>query len=358
MKKQLLFSTAVLLAMSLTAQEAKPVVIVNATGKVELIPQHATIPMEIQSGSVAKSTGQLKLANKATAVVYCNGSFKKVKGNQTIALASICGTETGRRSLNFDFNFGNYLMAAIEMVAMAQKRGDGWSNAVSDPKKTGDGWGTAVSDPKKTGDGWGNAVSDPKKTGDGYGNAVSDPKKTGDGWGGKGSSITLILPFGKLVAAPTTFSWSKPAATNEYHLILLDSTNKTIHSITVRDTFVQVNLKALRLVVGNTYHWKVTTSGAKPMESSELEFVIGNKKEFKAALRDAGTSDLAKSSKGIVSRGLTEAIALESGHWLYAAQQKYAQLQQKQPDNLVRIMHAAFWMRYGFVRLAKQAAKG
>lgn len=358
MKKQLLLFTALSLAISLPAQEAKPVVIVNATGKVELIPQHATTPMEIQSGSVAKSTGQLKLANKATAVVYCNGSFKKVMGNQTIALSSICGTETARRSLNFDFNFGNYLMAAIEMVAMAQKRGDGWSNAVSDPKKTGDGWGTAVSDPKKTGDGWGNAVSDPKKTGDGYGNAVSDPKKTGDGWGGKGASITLILPFGKLLAAPTTFTWSKPAATDEYQLILLDSTNKTIHRVTVRDTFAQINLKALHLAAGNKFHWKVITSGAKPLESNDLEIAIGSKKEFKSALRDAGTSELAKSSKGIVPRGLAEAISLESGHWLYAAQQKYAQLQQKQPDNLVRIMHAAFWMRYGFVRLAKQAAKG
>ena len=357
MKKLFLFSAILLTASLFQAQEAKPVVIVNATGKVALLPQGATSSMELQSGAVAKSTGQLQLAKGSTAVVYCNGKFQKVKGNQTVALDSICGAATGRRSLNFDNNFGNYMMAAVEMVAVAKSRGDGWSNAVADPKKMGDGWGTAVADPNKMGDGWGTAVADPKKMGDGYGNAVADPKKMGDGWGGKGASITLILPFGKLLAAPTTFSWSKPSVTDAYQFVIMDDNNTNIHSVSVRDTFAQIDLRALDLTVGSKYHWKVTTSGNKPLDSGALEFVIGSKKEFRAALNNTSSSNLAKSSKRSALRGLTEAVALENGQWLYAAQQKYANLQQQQPDNTVRIMHAAFWMRYGFALLARKAAR-
>ena len=358
MKQQLFFAAILLMASSIQSQEAKPVVIVNATGKVVLLPQGATSSMELQSGAVAKSTGQLQLAKRSTAVVYCNGQFLKVKGNQTVALDSICGAGSVRRSLNFDHDFGNAMMAAIEMVAVAKKRGDGWSNAVTDPKKMGDGWGTAVTDPKKMGDGWGTAVTDPKKMGDGWGTAVTDPKKMGDGWGGKGANIRLIMPFGKLLAATTTFFWSRPSGINTYQFVILDEANTTIRSLVTRDTFAQIDIRRLNLNPGKKYHWKVITSGNPALVSNELEFVIGNKEERMEALRNAKASTLSKSGKNPSLRGLTEAIALENAHWFYDAQKKYAELHQRHPDGIVRMMHSAFWLRYGFNRLAQKAVQG
>ncbi|MFN0033517.1 MAG: hypothetical protein ACKVUS_00535 [Saprospiraceae bacterium] len=357
MKKQLLFYAIFLLAASLQAQEQKTALIANITGKVALIPQKETAAMELQSGAVVKKTGQLQLAKGSTAVVYCNGQFQKVKGNQTLTLDSICGAATDRHSLDMDNDLGNFMMAAVEMVAVAKHRGDGWSNAVSDPRKGGDGWGAGVSDPRKGGDGWLSGVSDPRKGGDGYGAGVSDPRKGGDGWGGKGTNITPIMPHSKVSADMTMFSWSKPAGTNTYHLIILDERNKMVHMAEVRDTFARVNLRDMKPTIGGKYHWKVTTTGSKPMASPEMVFTIGSKEELAAALSNASTSNIAKSSKSRALRGLAEAIALEDGKWFYAAQQKYAVLQQKQPDNMVRMMHAAFWMRQGFDRLAQKAAQ-
>ncbi len=357
MKKQLSFSVILAMALSLQAQEANPVVIVNATGKVALIPQNETTAMGIASGAVAKNTGQLNLAKGAKAVVYCNGQFINVKGNQTVALSSICGNAPARRGLNFDRNFGDLLLGSIEMIAAAKSRGDGWANAVPDPKKSGDGWGTAVPDPKKSGDGWGTAVPDPKKSGDGWGTAVPDPKKSGDGWGGNGNTIASIMPFGKIKATGFTFRWSKPAGNQAYRVVITDINNKTIHSVEVRDTFAQIDLRKLNLSVGGKYRWKVSTNGNEPITSTELEFGIGTELERKAALSNAMSSGLFKSSNAAVLRGLTEAIALENDQWFYDAHQIYIKLQ-KHHDNMANYMHSAFWMRYGFGVLAKKAVSG
>jgi len=357
MRKQLCISVIVAMACSLQAQEAKPVVIVSTKGKVALIPQKETKGMEIESGAVAKSTGQLSLAKGAKAVVYCNGQFQNVKGGQTIALSSICGEAPTRRSLNFDYEFGNLLSGSIEMIAAAKSRGDGWGSAVADPKKGGDGWGMAIADPKKGGDGWGTAVADPKKGGDGWGTAVADPKKGGDGWGSKGKSITAIMPFGKIKATTFTFYWSKPAGNHTYHLVIMDKDNKTIHSMDVRDTFAQIDLRTLKLGIGSKYHWSVRTTGAEPITSTILEFGIGTEQERKTALNNAKSSSLYKSGNTPVLRGLTEAIALENDQWFYDAHQIYVKLH-KYKDNMANYMHSAFWMRYGFTALAKQAVSG
>jgi TolA-binding protein len=51
---------------------------------------------------------------------------------------------------------------------------------------------------------------------------------------------------------------------------------------------------------------------------------------------------------------MMEAVALEKGDWLGAAEQRYATLLKKYPnDNMLRIMYAAFWMRYGLEPKAK-----
>ena len=358
MKKQFLLFAAFLLAITLPAQEeADPVVIVSTKGKVSLLPQGQTAPLLVEAGAVAKNTGQLKLAKGAQAVVYCQGQFKTLTGKQNAALSELCANNGGKRSVNADYDFGNKLMAAVEMVAVAKRNGDGWGTSVGDPKKSGDGWGTSVGDPKKSGDGWGTSVGDPKKSGDGWGTSVGDPKKSGDGWGGKGARIVLILPFGKVSAATTTFSWSKPEAAAPYQLVILDESDKVIHNITVQDTFAQIALQDLNLSTEQLYRWKVSMGGSKPLESNELSFAIGSAEDYGRAIKNAGSSPLASSTQSPSLCKLVEAVALEKGEWFYDAAQTYAKTKQKN-DPMARMMHAAFWMRYGFRRLAEKAARG
>jgi hypothetical protein len=312
----------------------------------------------VLAGAVTKSTGQLKLTKGSKATVYCNGQFIEVPGGQTAALPSLCGTGISNRKLDADFDFSEKLMAAIEMVAVDQNRGDGWTKAVGDPKKLGDGWSTAVGNPKKLGDGWGTAVGNPKKLGDGWGNAVGNPKKLGDGWGGKGSSIRLIMPFGKVIAAKTTFTWSKPENTLPYKFEIQDSEGKTIYNAMIKDTFAVVDLKKLKLNSAQIYHWKISVAGTTLMESNVLDFGIGSKEDWDMVQQKSGNSPLVNRTKDPILRGIVEAVAFENNEWFYAAHQSYAKLSRKKPDSLVRMMHAAFWMRYGFKLNAEKAARG
>ena len=343
MKKQILFIAAFLLAIALHAQEAQPVVIVSTKGKVSLIPQGQTKPLLVEAGAVAKNTGQLKLAKGAQAVVYCQGQFKTLAGKKNTALSDICVDNGGKRTVNADYDFGNKLMAAVEMVAVAKRNGDGWGTSIGDLKKSGDGWGTSIGDLKKSGDGWGTSIG--------------DLKKSGDGWGGKGARIVLILPFGKVSATTTTFSWSKPEASAPYQLVILDESDKAIHSITVQDTFAQIALQDLNLSADQLYRWKVSMAGSKPLESNQLSFALGSAEDHARILKNAGSSPLASSTQSPSLRALVEAVALEKGEWFYDAAQTYANTKQHN-DPMVRMMHAAFWMRYGFRRLAEKAARG
>ncbi len=347
------------------------VVLVSSSGEVGLIPKGKKKAKPVQNGAVLKSTGKLQLGAGAQATVYCNGQFKELAGSPSVELAGVCG-DAGNVATDAGYDFGEKLIAAVEMVADAKQRKDGWAMAVGDPKKGSDGWGlavgdpkkgsdgwgTAVGDPKKGSDGWGLAVGDPKKGSDGWGTAVGDPKKGSDGWGGKGSSIRLIMPFGKVLATTTPFFWSRPANTEPYKLEILDDANKIVHTASVSDTFAQINLGSMNLNVDQKYHWRVTVSGSKPLTSNELEFEIGTEEERKEILNFANNAALSRTSKSETVPSLIEAIALENGRWYVAAQKQYAELQKKHSDNVVNMMHAAFWMRYGFKRLAEKAARG
>jgi len=362
MKKQILFCAAFLAAISLGAQDSNPVILVSTSGKVGLCSKGCTKTQTVQPGAVVNKTGSLKLGKGASAVVYCEGQFKELKGKTDVDLLAVCGAPSRTRKVDADYDFGEKLMAAVEMVGVANARGDGWVSGVTDPqKKSGDGWVNAVTDPqKKSGDGWGNAVTDPqKKSGDGWGNAVTDPqKKSGDGWGGKGSTIRLIMPFGKLSAAPTTFNWSRPANTEPYQLTILDEAGKILHTATVRDTFLKLDLASLNLMPERIYTWKISVSGIRPMNSNELQFGVGKEAERLEVLKHANRSALSNQPKNTALRTLVEAIALEKDEWYYAAAQNYAGLQKRSSDNLVRMMHSAFWMRYGHRHLAEKAIKG
>ncbi len=381
MKKQFLLAAAVMLSITLTAQEAQPVVIVSTTGKVSLIPEGKSKACAVKAGAVAKNKSKLKLSSNATAIVYCDKQFKEVKGGQTIALSSICTGSTGTRILDSDYDFGEKLMAAVDMVSVAKSKDIGWSKSLTNPKKNGDGWGTSVTEPKagsgwgnsvtepKAGSGWGNSVTEPKagsgwgnsvtepKAGSGWGNSVTEPK-AGSGWGGKGTSIHLIMPFGKVDAAKTIFSWSRPANTEPYKLEIVDETGKLVYTVTVKDTTVSVDLASLKLAPDHAYYWKVSVGGSKALVSNELAFGIGDLTEKTDILKRTSESSLYAKTKSKAISGLIQATALENDEWFYDAIQVYAGLNQKGSDPMVRMMHAAFWMRYGFRQLSEKAAKG
>jgi hypothetical protein len=357
MKKQFLFLAAFWVAFSLQAQN-ETAVIVSTTGNVGLISKGKSKVRPVQAGAVAQLTSKLKLPAGAKATVLCGGQFKEVAGGQTVDLSGICGNKTGSVKMDADHDFAEKVMAAVDMVAVAKQRGDGWSNSVTDPKKMGDGWGNSVTDPKKMGDGWGNSVTDPKKMGDGWGNSVTDPKKMGDGWGGKGSTIKLIMPFGKVNASKITFNWSRPANKEPYLLEIKDEAGKVVHSANLRDTFAVIDLKTLNLTPEHVYSWKVSVSGASTMVSNELEFGVGSDQDWENTLKQARSSALSKSSQSPALISLIEAVALEKTEWFYAAELTYASMAKNNSDNLIRMMHAAFWMRYGYRRLAEKAARG
>jgi hypothetical protein len=95
-----------------------------------------------------------------------------------------------------------------------------------------------------------------------------------------------------------------------------------------------------------------------PMASKELEFGIGSDEDWASTMEKANNSPLAKSAGSPALRSLVAATVMENDEWFYEAQRTYAGLQQKGADNLAKMMHAAFWMRYGFRRLAEKAAQG
>ncbi len=328
-----------------------PAVVVSSQGKVRYHSADNSATLKIAPGAVVKKDGTLKISGNGSAVVYCNGRLKVIKGKGDHALAEVF-KPGGLSSLNFDPEFGKFVRASVEFVAVKQV-GDGMGAAVTDPKRAGDGWGSAVTDPKRAGDGWGNAVTDPKRGGDGWGSAVTDPKRAGDGWGGSGVTIIPILPFGKLTPGNTDFAWSRPAGAKTYQLNIQDENNKMLHRITTTDTFATIDLQTLNLTPNQMYSWNVQTTDNAGSASTALDFVVSTT-ETQASVANRASNSATYRDGEPVLQGMMEAVALEKGDWFGAAEQRYATLLKKYPnDNMLRIMYAAFWMRYGLEPKAK-----
>ncbi|MBK9337474.1 MAG: hypothetical protein IPM98_13255 [Lewinellaceae bacterium] len=379
----LLFGTLFLAGPLLAQTDNFPAVVVSTAGKVRYASADNSLNLKIAPGAVVKNDGTLKISGNGSAVVYCNGRLKSIKGKGNHALSDIF-KPGGLSSLNFDPEFGKYIRASVEFVATKQvgdgmgqaitnpkqggdgwgsaitnpkQGGDGWGAAITNPKQGGDGWGAAITNPKQGGDGWGTAITNPKQGGDGMGAAITNPKQGGDGWGGSGITIIPILPFGKLLPGNTDFIWSRPTGAKTYQLNILDENNKSLHSITTTDTFATIDLRTLNLPPNQLYSWNVQVPGNPGMTSATRDFVLSTSEEQATASARASNSTLYRDGTPVV-RGLMEAVALEKGEWLAAAEQRYATLLQKHPkDNMLRVMYAAFWMRYGLEPKAKSVLK-
>jgi Domain of Unknown Function (DUF928) len=371
MRKHLLTICALSLGISLLAQQENPVVLVSAQGKMTYTSPTTKKPAKVRAGAVLRPSGNLKLGKNATAILYCNEQFVTVKDKGNNDLGKTCASGSSAQSLGFQLEFGNYVMAGVELAAFADSKGFQWIKTVTDPKVGGDGWGNSVTEPKGSGssgwgsmvtgsesNGWGNSVTDPKGSGSsGWGNSVTDPKGSGSsGWGTTKSRITSIMPYGKLIASNTTFFWANPSASTSFHFEITDELNTKVYEIDLRDTFLQVDLSALKLEQGSKYNWKVSVPGNKTLDSALLNFEIGTTEKRAAALKKATTMTILQSGDDVSLRKVAEAVALERGEWYYDAYETYAEVRRTNPNNLTRMMHAAFLRRYGLTPMVEKAA--
>ena len=185
---------------------------------------------------------------------------------------------------------------------------------------------------------------------DGFGD-----KGAKDGWGGVGKHIHLILPAGKLELKSTEFSWSRPANTTSYQLIIKNSSGKNIHSIQVNDTFVDVDLKKIKLKYDEEYQW-VVSSVQTPTISSSTNSIVIEKMEPSSSPETKLSKSKIYNQADVTTQLLMKAIILENDEWYYEAALIYKTLKNKEPNNqLVKMMHAAFWYRGDIYEMADAA---
>lgn len=346
----------------LIAQEAQTVLVVAVKGQLMYQSPGDSMIQEVFNGAVLQIGGTVRMAEgKGEATLFADGRFQQVKGSNPATLLELFPNTAGMLRLNFDATFGEYLMAATNMAANPGSEGDAWAS-VKTTKGSGDGW-AKIKSTKEMGDGraqgisnafqdgWG-SIKTVKGTGDGWG-TVKTTKGTGDGWGGKGSGIQAIHPYGKVRPGTLKFIWSKPAGNPVFKLEIRNSSGTVILETTTQDTFwtpVPDTFPA-----NGSFEWNITASGDLAIRSNTLIFEIAGASEQNQAFELAEKAPLYKQSTEEV-RQLMRAVALEREAWFVDAATIYRDLQKAHPGNqLIRIMHAAFWMRQGIKPLAEQA---
>ncbi|MDX2069591.1 MAG: hypothetical protein SFV55_14275 [Haliscomenobacter sp.] len=348
MPKSIIFTLCMLGWMiSGHAQNESPIVVMAAQGKISYqAPGFSS--KKISTGALFKSAGVLKLKASSNITLFADGQFQTIQGPKITALKDVFADQAGLVKINFERGFENYLIGAMDLAANPENAKDAWGTIVG-KKGTGDGWGTIVGK-KGTGDGWGTIVGK-KGTGDGWGTIVGK-KGTGDGWGGKGKTINSITPFGKIRPGSKLFQWSKPEGTQSYQLEIKNSKGEVILKTTAQDTFLTVNLDPTQFKEGQQYVWQVTSGELK---SNPLALEIGTSQSLSSTVQKAETAESYAKNAATV-QGLMRAVALEQGDWFGDAALIYRDLQKAEPNNLlVKLMHAAFWMRNGPKQMAEQA---
>jgi len=354
MKNQILIWACLLLCgESIQAQDIVPVALVAASGKV--VYTSAGAKQKLVPGAVMKPSGTLTLGKKSSVLLLCDGQFKQLKGKQSATLSTqFQEPAPGAPRLSFDLIFSNYVMSALQLAASPESAGDGWG-AVRTGTGTGDGWG-AVRTGTGTGDGWG-SVRTGTGTGDGWG-VVRTGTGTGDGWGGKGNNIRAIQPFGKLMPGSAVFRWSKPAGNRTFKLTISDLHNQTVLETNTLDTFYTVDLTKAPFQAGTKYQWSVASDEAPAAVSNTLQMELSDDAQRNAAIeRVQRAASYAQNPPDV--QQLMQAVSLEQADFFAEAAGIYSALQKTQPKNqLVRLMHAAFWMRYGLKEVAREAFSG
>jgi hypothetical protein len=327
--------------------------------------------LDVGPGSLLSLKGNFRIKEKSSAVILCNEGFNILSAGKA-DLSKLCGDSVSKRSLGIDGSFSRHILKALKLTFLlkdqasgwgALKNGDGWGKQEQDGwgKQEQDGWGKQEQDGwgKQEQDGWGKQEQDGwgKQEQDGWGKQEQDGwgKQEQDGWGGKGTKIHLILPVGKLSKKSTRFSWSRPNGASSYTLRILDAEKMVLDSMVVTDTFAVIDLSKKNLMVGQRYSWNVSSNGDVPIVSNTLQFETMAADEKKAIQTKFAKSRIYYKLDP-AAKLLMEAVALEQDQMFNAASETYTKAQNLDPKNiLVKMMHAAFWMRGDLPVMAESA---
>ncbi|HMQ59860.1 MAG TPA: hypothetical protein PKE06_04280 [Flavilitoribacter sp.] len=342
-KHLILLVVTVGMTVAATAQTEMPVVLVAAKGKIKYTSADG-MTGKILTGAVLRRGGSLQLKKKNQVVLFHNGHFRQLEGKQSVPLASQFPEGENMVDLDFALTFGTYVMAAVDLAANSNNSDDAWGT-VKSTGGSGDGWGT-VKSTGGSGDGWG-TVKPTGSSGDGWG-TVKPTGGSGDGFGDKGLTIWAIQPFGKVNGKePVRLYWSKPSGNPEFYIRIQDEAGQTVKETTTRDTSWTLEPIAAGLKEGAFYQWNVSVKGAADQKSNTLTFEMGSPNETAEVMKRVENSAIYKRGPESL-RGLMSAIALEQKDWYHAAAEVYDKIQKNHPkDQMVRLMHAAFWVRYG-----------
>ena len=378
-KLVLLFIFLIQFFANVLAQE-KAIIVVSVSGSVSYLSDVININ-QVTPGVVLTLDGKVTLANDAKAMIYYNAEFISLKSGVNI-LKDVCNVQEGRRNFNIDGKIGERLQDAIDLANLAGNRDANWTN-INNFKKSGfgekgakdgfgdkgakDGFGDKGAKDgfgdKGAKDGFGDKGAKDgfgdKGAKDGFGDKGAKDgfgdKGAKDGWGGVGKHIHLILPAGKLELKSTEFSWSRPANTTSYQLVIKNSSGKNIHSIQVNDTFVDVDLKKIKLKYDEEYQW-VVSSVQTPTISSSTNSIVIEKMEPSSSPETKLSKSKIYNQADVTTQLLMKAIILENDEWYYEAALIYKTLKNKEPNNqLVKMMHAAFWYRGDIYEMADAA---
>ena len=312
MTKQILFSLLALLLYfaGLAQAEAPPAILVSSGGELTYRTPNSKQSQKLVDGAVLKNTGTIRLKKRSSALLLSNGNFVQVSTKGKYPLAELFPqSQDETRRLSFDVTFSDYLMSAVLLAA--------------DPDNAADAWG-----------------------------GIRTSTGTGDGWGGQGTKIFAIQPMGKILPQATVFRWSRPAGNPTYRLQLKDENGQVRLETSTRDTAFSVDLSQAVFSGAGRIEWQVAAEGNDGMVSNPLFISFATPADIAAALAQAQTAPTYANSTPTVQQ-LMEAIALERKDFFDAAAQRYQEVQRADSrSEMVRLMHAAFWLRHGMKSMA------
>jgi hypothetical protein len=357
MTKQILFSLLALLLYfaGLAQTEAPPAILVSSGGKLTYRTLNSKKQQKLVDGAVLKNTGTIRLKKRSSALLLSNGNLVQVstKGKYPLTELFPQGQDETQR-LNFDVTFSDYLMSAVLLAADSGNSGDAWSG-IRTSTGSGDGWG-GIRTSTGSGDGWG-GIRTSTGSGDGWG-GIRTSTGSGDGWGGQGTKIFAIQPMGKILPKATVFRWSRPAGNPTYRLQLKDENGQVLLETSTRDTAFTVDLSQAVFSGAGRIEWQVAAEGSGGAVSNPLLFAFATPEDIAAALAPAKAAPTYANATPTVQQ-LMEATALERKDFFDAAAQRYQDVQRTDArSEMVRLMHAAFWLRHGMKSMATAVYKG
>ncbi|MCO6485938.1 MAG: hypothetical protein J5I41_09225 [Saprospiraceae bacterium] len=178
----------VLFPALLGAQEAEPVILLSATGKVIYQPPGEGKVIPVYAGALLLPDGKVAVKGKGTATLQFKKSLKKINNRSLQVIADLMGD--GYRSLGFPGTFAEQVEEAFVMAYFSPEDSPLPWSTMRRQKGMGDGWGikgdtrdtSATVQPGTPGDGW-TIKGDTRDT-----SARVQPGTPGDGWTIKGDT--------------------------------------------------------------------------------------------------------------------------------------------------------------------------